>query len=80
MQLPFFAEKSGGSPQASTIKEVLVMNEQFDVQVGLVVFSVDGRAQFGWRDIETGAFHAEADGQCIPNAIAAVEFCADVLH
>ncbi|MGF6265355.1 hypothetical protein OKW49_006348 [Paraburkholderia youngii] len=56
------------------------MHQDFAVQIGLVVFSHDGRVQFGWRDIETGEFHAEADGQCIPGVIGAVEFTADVMH
>ncbi|WP_165904504.1 hypothetical protein [Paraburkholderia hospita] len=52
----------------------------FPVEAGWVVFSRDGRAQFGWRDVETGAFYSEADGECIADAIGAVEFCSDVLH
>lgn len=56
------------------------MSHEFTVETGLVVFSVDGRAQFGWRDLVTGSFHSEADGQCIPDAIAAVEFASDVVH
>jgi hypothetical protein len=56
------------------------MQDEFAVQAGLVVFSVGGRAQFGWRDVETGSFYSEADGQCIADAIAAFEFCSDVLH
>ncbi|MFM0513899.1 hypothetical protein [Paraburkholderia sp. RL17-373-BIF-A] len=56
------------------------MHHDFAVQIGLVVFSHDGRVQFGWRDIETGEFHAEADGQCISGVIGAVEFCSDVMH
>jgi hypothetical protein len=58
----------------------VVVQQDFSVQIGLVIFSHDGRIQFGWRDIETGEFHSEADGQCIPNVIGAVEFSADVMH
>ena len=56
------------------------MPEEFPVGAGLVVYSVDGRAQFGWRDLATGSFHSEADGQCITDAIGAVEFFPDVMH
>ncbi|MFM0418745.1 hypothetical protein [Paraburkholderia aromaticivorans] len=56
------------------------MSQEFTVETGLVVFSGDGRVQFGWRDHTTGSFHSEADGKCIPDAIAAVEFSSDVVH
>ncbi len=39
---------------------------EFSVDVGLIVFSRDGHAQFGWHDRATGAFYAEANGRCIP--------------
>ena len=35
------------------------MSHEFTVDAGLVVFSRDGRAQFGWLDLVTGAFYAE---------------------
>ena len=50
------------------------------VDVGLIVFSRDGRAQFGWHDLATGEFYAEADGRCISDAIGAIEFHSDVMH
>jgi hypothetical protein len=50
------------------------------VDAGLIVFSSDGRAQFGWHDRVTGAFYAEVDGRCIPDAVAAIEFNSDVMH
>jgi hypothetical protein len=56
------------------------MSQEFTVEAGLVVFSADGRVQFGWRDLMTGSFHSEADGQCILDAVAAVEFSAVVVH
>jgi hypothetical protein len=56
------------------------MSHEFIVDAGLVIFSRDGRAQFGWHDRETGAFYAEADGRCIPDAVGAVEFHSDVMH
>ena len=39
---------------------------------GLVVFSLDGRAQFGWRNPETGVLYAESDGRVIKDAVGAV--------
>ncbi|WP_061151221.1 hypothetical protein [Caballeronia arvi] len=60
--------------------EVQSMSYEFTVDAGLVIFSRDGRAQFGWHNRETGAFHAEADGRCIPDAVGAVEFHSDVMH
>jgi hypothetical protein len=56
------------------------MPQTFSAEAGWVIFTRDGRAQFGWRDLKTGEFHAEADGQCIADAIAAVEFYSDVVH
>ncbi|CAE6962241.1 hypothetical protein [Paraburkholderia domus] len=56
------------------------MTGTFPVEAGWVVFSRDGRAQFGWRDPETGSFHAEADGECIADAVGAVEFYSEVVH
>ncbi|MDR5754974.1 MULTISPECIES: hypothetical protein [unclassified Caballeronia] len=56
------------------------MSHDFSIEAGLVVFSHDGRAQFGWLDLETGAYYAEADGRCIPDAIGAIEFHSDVTH
>jgi hypothetical protein len=56
------------------------MSGTFSREAGWVVFSGDGRAQFGWRDPETGSFHSEADGECIVDAIGAVEFFSDVMH
>jgi hypothetical protein len=56
------------------------MHEDFSVQIGFVVFSHDGRVQFGWRDIETGEFHSEADGQSISGVTGAVQFSSDVMH
>ncbi|MFL9912003.1 hypothetical protein [Paraburkholderia sp. RL17-337-BIB-A] len=56
------------------------MSHEFTVETGLVAFSVGGRAQFGWLDLVTGSFHSEADGQCINDAIVAVEFSSDVVH
>ena len=56
------------------------MSQDFAVETGLIVFTRDGRAQFGWRDLTTGWFHSEADGQCIADAIGAVEFDSDVMH
>ena len=56
------------------------MSHQFNVEAGLIVFSRDGRAEFGWLDLETGAYYAEADGHCIADAIGAIEFHSDVMH
>ncbi|OUL87814.1 hypothetical protein CA602_12730 [Paraburkholderia hospita] len=58
----------------------IYMSGILPVEAGWVVFSGDGRAQFGWRDPETGSFHAEADGECIADAVGAVEFHSDVMH
>lgn len=54
--------------------------QEFTVETGLIVFSANGQAQFGWRDLETGAFHSEATGRCILDAVGAVEFSSDVVH
>lgn len=51
-----------------------------ELPAGLVVFSSDGRAQFGWQNPETGEFRSEADGNVILNAIGAVEWHADRPH
>lgn len=56
------------------------MSQEFAVESGLVVFSVDGRVQFEWRDLVTGSFHSGADGHCIPNIVDAVAFSSDVVH
>jgi len=50
------------------------------VLAGLVVFSKDGRAQFGWRDLTTGRFHSEADGDHIVDAVGAVEIHHEIEH
>lgn len=50
------------------------------VIAGLVVFSKNGLAQFGWQDLTTGRFHAEADGNLIADVIGAVEIHHDVEH
>ncbi|MFT4506066.1 hypothetical protein [Caballeronia sp. 15711] len=52
----------------------------FQIEAGLIVFTPDGQAQFGWRDLVTGLFHSEADGQAILNAVGAVEFISDITH
>jgi hypothetical protein len=51
-----------------------------ELPASLVVFSADGSAQFGWRNPETGAFFAEADGHVIADAVAAVEWLAVNQH
>ena len=56
------------------------MSEQFSVEAGLVVFSRDGRVQFGWLDLQTGTYYGEADGLCIADAVGAIEFHSDVTH
>jgi hypothetical protein len=50
------------------------------IDAGLIVFTRDGRALFGWRDIQTGLYHGEADGICIPDAVGAIEFVSDLVH
>ena len=52
----------------------------FQIEAGLIVFSRNGHAQFGWRDLVTGIFHSEADGNAILDAVAAVEFVSDISH
>jgi hypothetical protein len=47
---------------------------------GLVIFTSDGRAQFGWQNPETGQFFAEADGSYIVNAVGAVAWASDRMH
>jgi hypothetical protein len=51
-----------------------------ELPAGLVVFSLDGRAQFGWRNPETGELYAESDGRVIPDAVGAVEWHASRAH
>lgn len=55
-------------------------NVELDLPAGLVVFSADGRAQFGWQNPETGEFCAEADGNVIVDAVGAVEWHASRAH
>jgi hypothetical protein len=52
----------------------------FRVEAGLIVFTKDGRAQFGWRDLASGRFHSESDGRCINEVIGAIEFHSDIAH
>lgn len=47
---------------------------------GLVVFSLDGCVQFGWRNLETGELYAESDGRVIKDAVGAVEWHACRVH
>ncbi|MFL9886756.1 hypothetical protein PQR66_27195 [Paraburkholderia agricolaris] len=51
-----------------------------ELPAGLVIFTSDGRAQFGWQNPETGQFFAEADGSCIVNAVGAVAWASDRMH
>jgi hypothetical protein len=53
---------------------------EFSIDTGLIVFTRDGRALFGWRDLNTGLYHGEADGICIPDAIGAIVFASDLVH
>jgi hypothetical protein len=56
------------------------MSHEFSVEGGPIVFSRDGRAQFGWLDPEAGAYYGEADGRCISDAISAIGFHCDAKH
>ncbi|TDN59086.1 hypothetical protein [Paraburkholderia sp. BL10I2N1] len=58
----------------------MATTELRDLPAGLVVFSSDGSAQFGWRNPETGEFCAEADGSFIANVVGAIEWQADRVH
>jgi hypothetical protein len=60
--------------EASTLKL------EFSIEAGLIVFTRDGRALFGWRDMNTGLYHGEADGICITDAVGAIEFVSDLVH
>lgn len=51
-----------------------------DLPAGLVIFTSDGRAQFGWQNPETGQFFAEADGSCIVDAVGAVAWASNRMH
>lgn len=55
-------------------------NNLNDMTAGLIVFSADGTAQFGWQNPETGAFYAEEDGHRIMNAIGSVPWQAGATH
>lgn len=52
----------------------------FSVETSLIVFTRDGRAQFGWRDVNTGLYHGEVDGMCIADAVGAVPFASNLIH
>ena len=56
------------------------LSAPFQIEAGLVVFTRNGRAQFGWRDLATGLFHSEADGHAILDAVGAIEFESDITH
>jgi hypothetical protein len=51
-----------------------------ELPAGLVVFSSDGKAQFGWQNPETGTFHREAGGNVIADAVGAVPWHAGCVH
>jgi hypothetical protein len=55
------------------------MPRAYPADAGRVVFSVDGHAQFARRDPRNG-IALKADGECITNAIDAVQFFPDVMH
>jgi len=56
------------------------LSDSFQIEAGLIVFTRGGHAQFGWRDLVTGLFHSEADGNAILDAVGAVEFVSDITH
>ncbi|RQR26309.1 hypothetical protein DIE23_29855 [Burkholderia sp. Bp9143] len=47
---------------------------------GLVVFSADGRAEFGWLNPETEQYFSEATGEVIRDAVGAVPWAANRTH
>lgn len=47
---------------------------------GLIVFSSDGRAQFGWRHPQTGELHAEDNGNVISNPLGAIAWIPGLMH
>ncbi|MGF6812742.1 hypothetical protein OKW30_007959 [Paraburkholderia sp. Clong3] len=51
-----------------------------ELPAGLVIFSADGKAQFGWQNPETGTFHSETDGNVIADAVGAVAWHAGRVH
>lgn len=53
---------------------------EFSIDAGLIVFTGDGRALFGWRDLNTGLYHGKADGICILDVIGAIVFASDLVH
>ncbi|WP_434667693.1 hypothetical protein P5W99_35970 [Paraburkholderia sp. A3BS-1L] len=55
-------------------------SQSVELRPGLVVFSADGTAQFGWQNPETGALYAEDDGHCIVGAVAGVPWHAGSMH
>jgi hypothetical protein len=56
------------------------LSAPFQIEAGLIVFTRNGRAQFGWRDLLTGLFHSEADGNTILVPVGAIEFDSDITH
>ncbi|MFL9995239.1 hypothetical protein PQR34_32420 [Paraburkholderia sediminicola] len=58
----------------------LISQTERELPAGLVIFTSDGRAQFGWQNPETGQFFAEADGSCIVDAVGAVAWASDRMH
>lgn len=51
-----------------------------ELPAGLVVFTADGRAQFGWQNPDTRQFYAEVDGSYIADAIGAVPWHGSQMH
>jgi hypothetical protein len=56
------------------------MSHVCSVETDLINSSRDGHAQFGWLDLETGAYYGEANGQCTADAIGAIKFHFVVTH
>jgi hypothetical protein len=47
---------------------------------GLLVFTTDGRVQFGWLDPQTGSLCSEADGRAIQDVAGCLQWAASQIH
>ena len=46
----------------------------------LLVFTTDGRVQFGWLDPQTGVLCSEADGRAIQDVAGSMPWAASQTH
>jgi hypothetical protein len=57
------------------------MNDVSDaLPSSLLVFTTDGRVQFGWLDPQTNALCSEADGRAIQDVAGSMPWAASQTH